>query len=227
MHDYRNRQYEHWPRFEDITETYYRSGRFFYGEDEGGRLRVGRVVAFYRAPNGVITPAIEPVVRFFDHQWEEGPPEYVPLGSRTERYWMGRTVQDVEEAWRQASSTGSWPQPHGRQWIHSADPFHVDPAHYLLYYAALGEEGETYLGRVVGWDPPQFADELPTPVVRLYREGDDLDEEGKYVGSDLPDIYQVTGSLESAREGIAEKITQRAAEPEDLPDDPWTRAAEG
>lgn len=226
MIDYRNGQYEHWPRFEDITDTYYRSGRFFYGEDEGGRLRVGRVVAFYRAFNGVTTPAIEPVVRFFDQEGEEGLPEYVSLGSRTERYWMGQTVQDVEKAWREASSTGSWPQPHGQQWIHSAAPFYVDPAHYLLYYAALGDEGETYLGRVVGWDPPKFADELPTPIVRLYRPDGELDEEGKYVGLDLPDNYRMTGSLESAREGIAEKITQRSAEP-DLPDDPWTRAAEG
>ncbi|MFD0069001.1 hypothetical protein [Streptomyces sp. NPDC127574] len=226
MIDYRNGQYEHWPRFEDITDTYYRSGRFFYGEDEGGRLRVGRVVAFYRAFNGIITPAIEPVVRFLDQRGEEGLPEYVSLGSRTERYWVGQTVQDVEMAWREASFTGSWPQPHGRQWTHSAAPSCVDPAHYVLYYAALGDEGETYVGRVVGWDPPKFADELPTPIVRLYRPDGDLDEEEKYVGLDLPDNYRMTGSLALAHEGIAESITQRSAAP-DLPVDPWARGVGG
>ncbi|GCD33146.1 hypothetical protein OEIGOIKO_00865 [Streptomyces chrestomyceticus JCM 4735] len=225
MIDYRNEQYEHWPHYEDITDEYYRSGRFFYGEDRGGRLQIGRVVAFYRAFSGVITPAIEPVVRFFDQEGEEGLPEYVSLGTRTERYWMGQTVQDVEKAWREASSAGSWPQPHGRQWMHSAAPFYVDPAHYLLYYAALGDEGETYLGRVVGWDPPKFADELPTPIVRLYRPDGDLDGEGKYVGLDLPDNYWMTGTLESARKDLAEEITRRSAGP-DLPDDPWTRGAE-
>ncbi|MGW2831639.1 hypothetical protein [Streptomyces sp. NPDC001286] len=222
---YRISQYEHWPRFEDITDTYYRHGRFFYGEDEGGRLRVGRVVAFYRAFNGVITPAIEPVVRFLDQQGEEGLPEYVSLGSRTERYWIGRSVQDVEKAWQEASSTGTWPQPHGRQGVHDAGPFSVDPAHYLLYFAALGDQGETYLGRVVGWDPPKFADELPTPIVRLYGTDGELNEEGKYVGLDLPDNYRVTGALESAREGIADECDHAGVEP-DLPDDPWTRASE-
>jgi hypothetical protein len=223
--DYRNRQYEHWPHFEDITDEYYRSGRYYYGEDEGGRLRLGRVVAFYRAFNGLITPAIEPVVRFFDAQGEEGAPEYVSLGSRTERYWWGRGIQDVEEAWREASSTGSWPRPHGEHGIHPADPFYVDPAHYLLYYAAVDDEGAAYLGRVVGWDPPKFADELPTPVVRLYRPDGGLDDEGKYVGLDLPDNYRTTDSLESAREGVAEKLAERTAEPDDLPDDPWSDTA--
>ncbi|MFE9812055.1 hypothetical protein ACFYRN_39590 [Streptomyces sp. NPDC005227] len=219
--DYRNRQYEHWPRFEDITDEYYRSGRFFYGEDEGGRLRLGRIVAFYRASGGTVTPAVEPVVRFLDTEGEEGPPRYVSLGSQTERYWMGRSIQDVEEAWREASSTGSWPQPHGWEGIHRAEPFYVDPAHYLLYYAALGDEGEAYVGRVVGWDPPKFADELPTPIVRLYLPDDGLEEEGKYVGLDLPDAYRITSSLESARAGIAEKVVQRSAEADWISDDPW------
>ncbi|MYS81908.1 hypothetical protein [Embleya scabrispora] len=55
----------------------------------------------------------------------------------------------------------------------------------LLDYAAMDDEGETYLGRVVGWDSPKFADELPTAIVRLYRPDGDLDGEGQYVGLNL------------------------------------------
>ncbi|MDO0924159.1 hypothetical protein QQY24_01510 [Streptomyces sp. TG1A-8] len=203
--NYRNAQHEHWPQYEDITDEYYRHGRFFYGEDGGGRLRWGRVVAFYRAFNGITTPAIEPVVRFLGQDGTEGRPEYVSLGSRTERYWMGRTVQDVEQAWREASSTGSWPRPHGRPMAHRADPFLIDPAHYLLFYAARTEEGEACLGRVVGWDPPEFNDELPAPVVRLYGPDGGLEEEAQYVGLNVPDTYWLTGSLESARRHLADR----------------------
>lgn len=202
--DYRNLAYEHWPHYEDITDKYYRHGRFFYGEDQDGRLRTGRVVAFYRAFNGVTTPAIEPVVRFLSQDETEGRPEYVSLGSRTEKYWMGRTAEDVEHAWREASSTGSWPRPHGQSMSHRAAPSRVDPAHYLLYYAAQ-REGKTFLGRVVGWDPPKFNDELPKPIVRLYKPDGSLDEEILYVDLNLPDSYSLVGSLETARQRLAEQ----------------------
>jgi hypothetical protein len=39
--NYRDPEFEHWPHYEDITDTYYRHGRFFYGEDQDGRLRTG------------------------------------------------------------------------------------------------------------------------------------------------------------------------------------------
>lgn len=201
--DYRNPKYEHWPHYEDITDEYYRSGRFFYGEDSGQRLRIGRVVAFYREFNYVTGPVIEPVVRFHGPSGVEGRPEYVSLGVRTERYWIGRTVEDVEHAWRQASSTGSWPRPHGEPMSHRANPFLVDPAHYLLYYAAR-DEGKVFLGRVVGWDPPKFNDELPRPIVRLFRPNGSLDRDIHYVNLNLPDDYVLVGSLEAVRQRLAE-----------------------
>jgi hypothetical protein len=39
--------------------------------------------------------------------------------------------------------------------------------------------------------------------------------------------YRMTGSLESAREGIAEKIARRSPAQDGLPADPWTGAADG
>lgn len=199
MH-YRNPRFEHWPVYEDITDTYYRHGRFFYGEDRGGHLRVGRVVAFYRYLHPISTSAVEPVVRFVGAGGAEGEPEYVSLGEVTERWWIGRTADDVEQAWRAASTTGEWPHPQtGGPGQHRAAPFHVDPAHYLLYYAARDDD-RSYLGRVVGWDPPLDPNELPTPIVRLYQPDGSLDEEGQYVGLDLPHDGYVAGTLNSARD---------------------------
>ncbi|MFI6435036.1 hypothetical protein [Streptomyces sp. NPDC050759] len=199
--NYRKRGYDHWPHYEDITDQYYRHGRYFYGEDQDGRLRTGRIVAFYRYLNEITGPAIEPVVRFLGPDGTEGQPEYVSLGATTEKYWIGRTAEDVEQAWRAASSDGSWPQGHDDRGSHRADPWLIDPAHYLLFYAAQAE-GKTFLGRVVGWDPPKFNDELPTPIVRLYEPGGSLDGEALYVGLNLPDVYSVVGSLEEARQRL-------------------------
>jgi hypothetical protein len=202
--EYRKTEYEHWPAYEDITDKYYRQGRFFYGEDQSGRLRTGRVVAFYRAFNGITEAVIEPVVRFFGSARTEGRPEYVSLGRPTEKYWLGRTVEDIEHAWRESVSTGSWPQSHGDRMSHRAAPSQVDPAHYLLFYAARNN-GKQLLGRVVGWDPPKFNDELPLPIVRLYQPDGSLDWDIHYAGLDLPDSYWLAGSLETARQRLAEQ----------------------
>jgi hypothetical protein len=110
----------------------------------------------------------------------------------------------VEEAWYEASSTGSWPQAHGEPMSHCAAPSRVDPAHYLLFYAARDDE-KTFLGRVVGWDPPKFNDELPTPIVRLYEPDGSLDGDILYVGLDLPDSYSLVGSLETARQWLTDR----------------------
>jgi hypothetical protein len=65
---------------------------------------------------------------------------------------------------------------------HPANPFYVDPAHFLLVYGELRND-ELLFGRVVGWDQPKFSDELHNPVVRLCRDDGSLEPEPLYVGS--------------------------------------------
>jgi hypothetical protein len=188
---------ECWPFNEEITE---RRQRYHYGEVRGGVLRTGRVVRWYRtfdAVNGV--SPIQPVVRFHTPDGREGRTEHVRLGA-VEPYWLGASTEDIRTAWEGAARGGALPRPHGVAHAHPAHAFYVDPAHFLLFYAEW-RDGGAVLGRVVGFDPPTFPDELPHPMVRLHREDGTLEDEPCYVGSlDEPEHYWIAGSTAAARE---------------------------
>jgi hypothetical protein len=189
---------EHWPAYEEITEKYYRQ-RYFYGEAYADRLRVGRIVRWYRTFNGIILTPIQPIVRYLDGDGREGEAEYVELGD-TELHWIGVSAEAVRQAWESARRTGDMPQPHRNTGSHPANPFYVDPAHFLLFYGEP-QDGRLVRGRVVGWDPPQFADELPFPMVRLRTAGGELDGDVEYVGTLYdPEIYWIVGSEEEVEQ---------------------------
>jgi hypothetical protein len=189
-----------WPIYEEITEKYYRQ-RYYYGEAQGDKLLTGRIVRWYRTFNGIVLTPIQPIVRFHHRDGTEGEPEYVELGT-TENYWIAAAVDDLHEAWQRARLTGTFPRPHGDRHTHPADPFYVDPAHFLLVYGELLDD-ELQFGRVVGWDPPKFADELPHPMVRLYRDDGSLYPEPLYVGSLYqPQHYWIDRSEEAIRQRV-------------------------
>lgn len=129
-------QFEHWPIYEEITEKYYRQ-RYYYGEMHRNELRTGRIVRWYRTFNGIELTPIQPIVRFHFGDGAEGEPEYVRPGA-TENYWIAPTVDDLRQAWRKAQATGSFPRRHGEKYTHPANPFAVDPAHFLLVYGNCG-----------------------------------------------------------------------------------------
>lgn len=202
-------QFEHWPIYEEITEKYY-SQRYYYGEARGNELLSGRIVRWYRTFNGIVLTPIQPIVRFHRADGTEGESEYVELGA-TEAYWIAADMDDLREAWQRARLTGTFPRRHGEKYDHPAHPFHVDPAHFLLVYGELRDD-ELLFGRVVGWDPPKFSDELPNPMVRLYQDEWNLDPEPLYVGSlHEPQHYWIGRSREAIRQRV-EQWRKRMAE---------------